>query len=94
MTEKQNIESTEIDKLLAYQELANHKTNHILHLILSLVTAGIWLIVWALVTASNTGERNKIRARYNLPLEDNSGGWLIKILAAVIIYSIFKAYWR
>jgi len=78
-------EPTDAEKLLAYQEMATHKTSHLLHFFMSLITAGIWLIVWLIISATNTGERNKIRKKYNLPIEGDSAGNLIKIALVMFL---------
>lgn len=88
-------EPTDIEKMLAYQELATHKTSHILHFFLSLITAGFWLLAWLIISANNTGERNKIRRKYNLPIESDSAGNLIKItLLVFIIVIIMRGCYR
>jgi predicted nucleic acid-binding Zn-ribbon protein len=80
---------TDAERLLAYQELATHKTNHILHLLLSIVTAGIWLIPWFVLSADNTDKRNRIRQKYGLPIESNAAGNIIRFLMGVILVIIF-----
>jgi hypothetical protein len=83
---------TDTERLLAYQELATHKTNHILHFLLSLATAGFWIIFWFLISASNTGERNKIRKKYGLPVENDIAGAILKFLLTIFVITlIFRA---
>lgn len=82
-------EPTETEKLLAYQELSTHKTNHLLHFFITLFTVGFWLLPWFIMSASNTGERNKIRKHYNLPIESDTAGNLIKIALILFVIVIF-----
>lgn len=81
-------EPTDNEKMLAYQELSTHKTSHILHFFLTLITAGFWLIAWLIISANNTGQRNAIRKKYNLPIEGDSAGNLIKIALAVYLIAV------
>jgi len=77
------------DKTIAFQEMASHKTNHILHLLLSIVSAGFWVIIWLIISASNTSKRNKIRKLHRLKPESNPplviGGLFILIFIFLLI---------
>jgi predicted nucleic acid-binding Zn-ribbon protein len=84
---------SDTQRMLAYQELSTHKTNHILHLLLSLFTVGFWLIPWFIVSANNTGERNKIRKKYGLPIESDVAGLIIKLIFGLwLIGLLFRVF--
>jgi len=44
-------------------ELANLKTNHVLHLLLCVFTIGLWVFVWGVCVLSNENERGKLKTR-------------------------------
>ena len=46
-------------------ELANTKTNHILHLLLSIVTMGFWVIIWILATIDTGMKRSSLIRQMN-----------------------------
>jgi hypothetical protein len=84
-----NPQISDTQRLLAYQEMATHKTSHILHFFLSVASAGLWLIPWFILSANNTGERNKIRRNYGLPIESDGAGMVIKFLIVTYLIGIF-----
>lgn len=87
--QKQKIELVEqkpLDIQSAQLLLDRHKTNHILHLLLSVLSIGFWLPIWLIISASNANERNKINIQSNLPIESNTAGQALIILALIIVF--------
>jgi len=74
------------ERILINSELAQYKTNHIMHLILTILTAGIWSFFWILSSATTISEQNKIRKQYKLKQKFNAPGITLVIwLFAVVI---------
>lgn len=82
---------TEAQALLHLTELAQHKTNHVLHLLLSLITLGWWVIVWMIAYASTTSTRNEIHRKYGFPTESNALGIVLTVIVLFISFSLSKS---
>lgn len=90
-TEQPKPQPTDAQALLHLTELAQHKTNHVLHLLLSLITLGWWVIVWLIAYASTTSDRNKIHRKYGFPTESNVLGIVLTVIVLFISFSLSKS---
>lgn len=79
------------EQILINSELAEYKTNHILHLILTIITAGIWSIIWLLSAASGMTEQNKIRRKHNAKTKINVAGITVSIWVVFVAVALALA---
>jgi len=72
-------------------EIAQKKTNHILHLLLSIFTGGFWIPIWVLVACANCSGRNEIRRTAGLKEEPNYGAVMLVTLFGCIAVAMLAS---
>lgn len=76
------------EQILINSELAQYKTNHILHLILTIITAGFWSFFWILSAATTIQNQNKIRKQYDIDEKVNVPGLTIVAGIGIVVAAL------
>jgi len=74
--------------ILINSELAQHKTNHVLHLIITILSVGLWSFIWIVASASTAEEQNKIRRKYEIKEKFNLAGAILAAWVGVVVVAI------
>jgi len=73
------------ERILINSELAQYKTNHVLHLILTILTVGFWSLCWIFASSSTIQKQNDVRKKYKIKQKFNAPAVTIIVWVAVIV---------